>query len=460
MFRSTQIALLNSLFVLTFSGDAATAESDYLPRKNYGAKFEPVGGILHGAGQTYFRDLFSNVCQTGDCLSEAAERYTDVLGSERTPLLFMDYNNANDGANWYAGLNSRIEALETNYNRQLVPQLGTFLQPGATLLTDSQVNNIVNGLASLNRPVFYRPGYEANGPWFGLDPEAYKANYRTLSDAIRAADLPVAMVWNVVVGDGGNHSQWNAPSLSAEDYYPGDEYVDWWSFNVFGDITFDNPFWNGEVSEFLTAADEAGFPVMIGEATPQFIGGDDVDDWTEWYEPFFNRIKNNPGIKAHTYINWDWAQTAAQEGWQNWGDARLENANATVRSNYLSELSDPIYVHSGSELPSFFSQIAIPGDYNQDGTVNVGDYTLWLSQLGSAGGAFSADGTGDDLTGIPDGDVDLFDYQFWKQEFGNSAAQDGQSSIPEPAGCALVLLACLFMTIRRRQCPCHGGRLQ
>ena len=301
------------------------------------------------------------------------------------------------------------------------------------MLTQNQINNIVNGLASLNRPVFYRPGYEANGPWFGLDPETYKTNFRNISNAVRAADLPVAMVWNVVVGDGGTHSLWDSPAQSVEDFYPGDEYVDWWSFNVFGSITFDS-FWDNEVSEFLAAADAAGFPVLIGEATPQFIGAESASDWNDWFAPFFDRIKNNPGIKAHTYINWDWAQTNPAENWTNWGDASLENAHPTVRNNYVNEISDPIYVHSGSVLPEFFFETFDPADFNEDGSVDNLDLVIWQN-------AYGANSQGD---ANEDGVTNGLDFLIWQRNRGLATATT--TTIPEPSSLVLGLLALVSCT--------------
>ena len=126
---ATSFALLFTFESLVDPGTQAFAQSGYLPRNNYGRKFEPTDGILHGAGQGYFRDRQSSICQITDCLSEAAERYTEELGTSLSPLLFMDYNNSTSEnvPSWYNGLSNRIEVFETNYNRQLVPQLGTFL---------------------------------------------------------------------------------------------------------------------------------------------------------------------------------------------------------------------------------------------------------------------------------------------------------------------------------------------
>ena len=79
-------------------------------------------------------------------------------------------------------------------------------------------------------------------------------------------------------------------------------------------------------------------------------------------------------------------------------------------------------------------QPALAGDYNGDGVVNIGDYVVWRDQLGGAGPG--ADGTGDDLLGVPDGDVDSFDYQWWKSHFNDSLPAPLEQTlvaVPEPA---------------------------
>jgi hypothetical protein len=58
----------------------------------------------------------------------------------------------------------------------------------------------------------------------------------------------------------------------------------------------------------------------------------------------------------------------------------------------------------------------VPADYNSDNVTNAADYTVWRDNLGGSGP--SGDGTGDDLLGEPDGDVDQFDYDYWKDKLG------------------------------------------
>jgi GH35 family endo-1,4-beta-xylanase len=85
---------------------------------------------------------------------------------------------------------------------------------------------------------------------------------------------------------------------------------------------------------------------------------------------------------------------------------------------------------------TLYSLVVAPGDYNGDGTVNAGDYTVWRNTLGSTED-LRADGNGDRL-------VDDADYAIWRSYFGTSyGSGSGQASatVPEPASDVLLLLA-------------------
>jgi hypothetical protein len=72
-------------------------------------------------------------------------------------------------------------------------------------------------------------------------------------------------------------------------------------------------------------------------------------------------------------------------------------------------------------------------DYNNDGTVNAADYTIWRNTLGSTT-MLDADGSGP--SGVPDNLIDNFDYLFWKEHYGEtvpgSGAISGDLTVPEP----------------------------
>ncbi len=85
----------------------------------------------------------------------------------------------------------------------------------------------------------------------------------------------------------------------------------------------------------------------------------------------------------------------------------------------------------------------IQGDYNQDGTVNAADYTVWRNNLGS-------------LTSLPNDDtagVGQDDYARWKSHFGELAGSGSgagsSAAVPEPATLGLLAAALFALAFRR-----------
>jgi len=89
----------------------------------------------------------------------------------------------------------------------------------------------------------------------------------------------------------------------------------------------------------------------------------------------------------------------------------------------------------------------IPGDYNEDGTVNAADYSVWRNSLGQSGSGLAADGNGDSH-------VDDADYDLWKLHFGETSGSGSGAAAkiatPEPMSCVLVMAALLAFTRVRR----------
>ena len=102
---------------------------------------------------------------------------------------------------------------------------------------------------------------------------------------------------------------------------------------------------------------------------------------------------------------------------------------------------------------SDFLAVELPGDYNQNGTVDEDDYTVWRDTLGQAGMDLAADGNGNDQ-------IDAGDYDVWKLHFGDvslgigagsgsadfgefsrEGASPSHAAVPEPSSLAMGLLA-------------------
>ena len=215
--------------------------------------------------------------------------------------------------------------------------------------------------------VFLRVGYEFDNPSFGYsDPslyqEAFRKLVRTCEDQLNytICHEKIAFVW---------HS-WAAPrqlNTSLEQFYPGDDVVDWIGVSIFqqlypwannnnnnddddrkedgGDFAGGNIL---EVEEVLDFAKSRKKPIMIAESTP--FGGMDVlessniskgylehsnnsssssgsssnDIWNIWFQKTIDII-NKYDISMWSYINCDWDSQPMWKG-IGFGDTRLSSS--------------------------------------------------------------------------------------------------------------------------------------
>jgi hypothetical protein len=106
--------------------------------------------------------------------------------------------------------------------------------------------------------------------------------------------------------------------------------------------------------------------------------------------------------------------------------------------------------------PANFTAIVRTGgspDYNDDGTVDAADYTVWRDTLGQMGAGLAADGNLDMV-------VNTLDYNYWKANFGTVFGSPGAGAgglggagiVPEPTAVALWLGATgtVFLRPKRR----------
>jgi uncharacterized protein (TIGR03437 family) len=298
----------------------------WTPRVNFGARLEPRGVVVHGAGQ--------------DAADFAA--YWNILPIGRQPQVYMFYMNLDKIApGWVDNLKSRLQAYPGSF---LIPQIGINFTNGvnahyeadvAAGKYDAQIGYLVDGLRQLATPAYLRIGYEFNGlSWNGYQPADYILAYIRIAEALRAApEIEVATVWDAEVDGAANFM----------DYYPGDDYVDWFGMNIFNGSSFSNPI----LTTFMSLADTHQKPVMIGETTPLGVGAQQGSaSWDAWFAPFFNYLQATPEVKQFNYIDCDWSTTQ----WPTWGDSRLQlDTAADVRSRYTAQLGDPAVLSGASE---------------------------------------------------------------------------------------------------------------
>lgn len=340
---------------------AATLSAQYQTRVNYGAKFEPTGNkILMGAGQKNPSDYVG---------------FAEVMGKNLYPDFYMHYCGLSNSSDYLAlelePLDRLVEYLPDTVGIQLglgfTGSDGTY-GPKAAAVAQGKFDADLTALAAkfntYNRRVFVCIGYECNGTWNCYNATDYVAAFRYIDNFFRSRVPKYASVWCT-------HPVDNMTKINT--YYPGDSYVDWWSTDIFEAKWFTH----ANTTAFLAAAVTHGKPVMIGESTPVDATGTGAARWSSWYNGYFNMIKNNPVIKAVSYINSQWKYTSNP----TWGDARIEK-DAVVACNFRTEMKNSIYKTINPSNTQYIKTInAVSDSYVRNGSYASTVYKSATSNL-------------------------------------------------------------------------------
>lgn len=112
-----------------------------------------------------------------------------------------------------------------------IPQIAWEPKDLAEVQDDAYLQQFVSDVAALDWPVFLRFAGEMNGDWtpYHADPKAYRKAFRTVYQAFRRAPK-AALIW----------CPNSVPSTGIEQYYPGDDAVDWVGVNLYSVMFLDN----------------------------------------------------------------------------------------------------------------------------------------------------------------------------------------------------------------------------
>jgi Glycosyl hydrolase family 26/F5/8 type C domain len=265
--------------------------------------------------------------------------------SNLSPLLENDY-----GGHRYLSIGWLPE--ETTAEQIAHGDLDSYFQQW---FTDSLDRELRNGRSE---PIWIRPMNEMNGSWtanpsgklcYGGDPYNYRQAWRrmyNIAEQLGAADHDI-FVWSP---DAKGYPQlpWN----NMQNYYPGDQYVDWVGLSVYPHsyVTEEEKYPRQCIAEAYGYYGSYK-PFIISE------GGfsDDVDK-VRWVNEWFDCIKNDyPMMKAAI--------------WENHNARRIESSPETLEA-YSTQVSDPYF------LDSIYAGHV---DHNQDQMVNYEDFTFFAN---------------------------------------------------------------------------------
>lgn len=171
-------------------------------------------------------------------------------------------------------------------------------------------------------PILLRIGYEFDYPANNYAPKQYAQAFRYIVDSLRKQGVSnVSMVWHCA-GIAAKPMQW----------YPGDDYVDW-----FG-ISFFDPNNRDKYASFARLSREHAKPLMIAESTPRgFSVNEGQNSWQNWFVPFFDFIDAND-VKIVSYINSRWEKLPMFKG-QGWPNARIQD-NKFIKAHWRIKISE------------------------------------------------------------------------------------------------------------------------
>ncbi len=306
-------------------------------------KYEPSGDrVYHGAALSNFG--------SEDGLRQQAQRYRQLSGKNLAIIT------------WFA---SQFEnGRTTSWRRDYSDRLGWVKRSGSVSLIkfstcdfaykntrkmaaprdiargayDSYFNEFADTVKDFGDPVFISINHEMNGNWYPYSQD-FSGTSSTSGDYVS--------MWRRIVSifrsRGANNVAWvwspNVPSVgraSANNYYPGDSYVDWIGPSFYSGNQLDamddlyrtyanrKPFF---ITEWATSREQSRYnKTYPGDA--------------QWVSGFFATMqKRYPRVKAISWFDWNKSD----------GDHRLERVSAQQRA-YTAQVRNPRYLDNARDL--------------------------------------------------------------------------------------------------------------
>ena len=123
-------------------------------------------------------------------------------------------------------------------------------------------------------------------------------------------------------------------------------------------------------------------------------------------------------------------------------DLRVNPLNADAYNNHIPQILD-----NNPDVVLYYDPLPVtPGDFNEDGAVDTGDYTIWADNYTGPGGTVGTPPTGD---ANGDGAVDTADYTIWADNYTGASA--ALNNVPEPSTMIPLVVGAFHLLLYRRK---------
>lgn len=349
---------MNKLVILSATLALATTSAS----AHDGMKFEPPDGMAYtGVGNDKFE-------------SAALEAVTAPfrLAHEKLYIQWDDGNQSHpfNPVNFTNSLNKIGQ-------EQQIPQLGwtfagfdsvTFNSIDVEMQTgryDTYIDTVAAIIKNFDKPMFIAPGIEFN--FSGYTKGEFPKAWRYLVDRFRDQGVNnVAWIWNAVI-ESTSLSQFDDTLPSGElAWWPGDEYVDGTSANVFVAHAWDpnsTTVNHDDLEDFLHFSEAHNKPMYNSETTG-FLGIDNLDttdplaqlqanfEFANHFKFMLDYQENNTRAKGFVYISRDWTPFPA------WGPAwgnQIIQKNLFLLNLFQARVQNGKYLNAGDVNPTAWS---------------------------------------------------------------------------------------------------------
>ncbi len=233
---------------------------------------------------------------------------------------------------------------------------------------DKSLETMAEAFKQAGRPIFVNLGSESNNSPY-ITPDGSIAAFRYIHDRWKRLGVanvayvwkPAGGIWRPGVGlINGNY----------QDFYPGDDYVDWIAGGYYGGDP-QTAQQTGGLKQFHALSELArqrGKPFMVAESGP-FSGTVSTggrQTWDSWFRPFFEDVRRC-GARAVVYNNF-----ALLPDDPKWGEHRISRMERPIQESWGREMKDPMYLGAS---PGLFESLGFGergGDEPKPASVAVG----------------------------------------------------------------------------------------
>jgi hypothetical protein len=343
LIRADQIRTIADVYMSTSDEDILKKQA--APAKGKLAKFEPEYGVYIGMYSEQDPEMKNNFIKSESIYGSRHAHY----------LAYSPYDEP--FPKQYA-----IRAKEAGSALQIAWEPSNGLD---SVQDNTHLREWARAAKATGIPIFLRYASEMNGNWvvWHGDPQKYIEKFRLIHDVMAIEAPNVAMVW----------SPGDVPSGPINEYYPGDDYVDWVGVNMYTE-----PYENGDPEQasmlatspierldslYKTYSDRK--PLMISETAVSHYEHATNESFTDYALLNLHRLYEvmplkYPRLKSINYFNVNLKESESRNNY-------LLADNEAMKQLYSSIIANPYYlkkVEQGAKPANHIGHIQLNGSSN------------------------------------------------------------------------------------------------